>query len=148
MPRLILIFFSICIFSISIFGQNRSAQEYPYTNIQNREGEIKIFQDGRIDLLIKRHIETNQKLIGVPGYRIRIFSQSGQNARQNANLVRGEFLKKHPDVEGYLTYDAPNFKVYVGDFRTRSEALKFHKKVSRDFPNAFIIADRINVRRD
>ncbi len=111
-------------------------------------GVVRIFQDKRIDTLISMHISANKKLSGVPGFRIRIFSQSGHSARPNANQMRTEFLIKYPETGGYLTYDAPNFKVYVGDFRTRSEALKFLKQVSRDFPNAFIVADRINLPKE
>lgn len=128
-------------------AQEGYRRESPYQNTF-KEGELRVIQDSRIDQLITKHIEANRKLSGVPGFRIRIFSQSGQVARQNANQVRAEFLKRYPDMEGYLTYDAPNFKVYVGDFRTRSEALKFHKRVSRDFPSAFIVTDRINLPKE
>jgi hypothetical protein len=126
-------------------GQYSGYSEIPF---QNREGVVNIVQDIKLDILLSRHLESNKKLSGVPGFRIRIFSQSGHNARANANQVRGEFLRRYPDMEGYLTYDAPNFKVYVGDFRTRSEALKFYKRLVRDFPSAFIIADRINFPKD
>jgi hypothetical protein len=131
----------------NITAQERYIRESSTINSM-KEGELNVFQDSRIDQLIQRHVEAKQRISGIPGFRIRIFSQSGQVARQNANQVRAEFLKRYPDMEGYLTYDAPNFKVYVGDFRTRSEALKFHKRVSRDFPNAFIVADRINLPKE
>lgn len=139
-----LIFF--CVLA-DLSAQQGHRTESPFQN-NFKEGELRVIQDSRIDQLITRHVEANQKISGVPGFRIRIFSQSGQVARQNANQVRGEFLKRYPDMDGYLTYDAPNFKVYVGDFRTRSEALKFHKRLSRDFPNAFIVADRINLPKE
>lgn len=146
MFRLIITFLFLCQL-INVLAQERPRREFqPENNF--KEGELRIIQDIRIEQLVTRHITANQRLSGVPGFRIRIFSQSGQTARQNANQVRGEFLKRFPDMDGYLTYDAPNFKVYVGDFRTRSEALKFHKRLSRDFPNAFIVADRINLPKE
>lgn len=138
-----IMFFSLLV--IPVFSQQFYQRSTGEDYIQPREGRVQVFQDGRIDLLVARHIEENKKGTGVPGFRVRIFSQSGHNARQNANQVRAEFLRRYPDMEGYLTYDAPNFKVYVGDFRTRSEAIRFHKRVSRDFPNAFIVIDQINL---
>jgi hypothetical protein len=146
MTRLLFTFMFLIVFA-DLLAQEGYRRESPFP-INNKEGEVRVIQDPRIDQLITRHVESNQKLSGVPGFRIRIFSQSGQVARQNANQVRAEFLKRYPDMDGYLTYDAPNFKVYVGDFRTRSEALKFHKRVARDFPNAFIVADRINLPKE
>lgn len=146
MIRLSVTFLFLCLLATGM-AQERHRGEIPLENTF-KEGELHIIQDMRIEHLITRHITANQRLSGVPGFRIRIFSQSGHSARQNANQVRGEFLKRYSDMGGYLTYDAPNFKVYVGDFRTRSEALKFHKRLAWDFPNAFIVADRINLPKE
>jgi hypothetical protein len=107
-------------------------------------GRLSINQDERLNELLMRHIRINEKMDGMPGYRIRIFSESGQNARPNANNARARFFNKFPEIETYLQWDAPNFKVYVGDFRTRSEALKTFKKIERDYPYSFIVSDRIN----
>ncbi len=110
----------------------------------NNAGKLTVIQDERLNELVRRHISINKQEEGIPGYRIRIFSESGQLARTNATNVRARFFNNYPDIETYLVYDAPNFKVYVGDFRTRSEALKVQKKISRDYPYSFIISDRIN----
>ncbi len=77
-------------------------------------------------------------------YRIRIFSKSGRGARSEALDVTAKFFNKYPDIETYLEYDPPNFKVYVGDFRTRSKALKMQKEISKDYPYSFIISGWIN----
>ncbi len=110
----------------------------------NHQERLNVNQDERLDELVLRHIKINSKREGIQGYRIRIFSESGQSARPNATEIRAGFYDKYPDIETYLIYDAPNFKVYVGDFRTRSEALKMQRKISRDYPYSFIISDRIN----
>lgn len=107
-------------------------------------GRLSINQDERLNELLSRHRRINEKMDGMPGYRIRIFSESGQNARPNANNVRAVFFNKYPDIETYLQWDAPNFKVYVGDFRSRSEALKTLREINRDYPYSFIVSDRIN----
>jgi hypothetical protein len=107
-------------------------------------GRLTVNQDERLNELVRRHISINKQEEGIQGYRIRIFSESGQLARPNATNVRAKFFNKYPDIETYLVYDAPNFKVYVGDFRTRSEALKIQKIINQDYPYSFIISDRIN----
>jgi hypothetical protein len=104
-------------------------------------------QDERLDDLVRRHIELNRENKGMPGYRIRIFSESGQRARPNAHNVQATFFNKYPDIDTHLEYDPPNFKVYVGDFRTRSEALKMQKRIRRDYPYSFIVSDQINFPR-
>ncbi len=107
-------------------------------------GKLIINQDVRLNELLQRHIEINKKTEGIPGFRIRIFSQSGQSARANAIDVQAGFFGRYPDIGTYLDYDPPNFKVYAGDFRTRSEALRMQKKIRLNYPNSFIISTRIN----
>ncbi len=123
------------------------SQSYTYSDSymdSNNAGRFTVNQDERLNELVDRHISINKEQEGMQGYRIRIFSESGQGARSSATNVRAKFFNKYPDIETYLVYDAPNFKVYVGDFRTRSEALKMQNKISRDYPFSFIISDRIN----
>lgn len=134
----LLLLFSSRELSSQTISVNRLSQE------QNPEGRLVVNQDERINELVDRHISINKAREGIPGYRIRIFSESGHGARPKATDVRAKFFNNYPDIETYLVYDAPNFKVYVGDFRTRSEALKTQRKISRDYPYSFIISDRIN----
>ncbi|HBF87888.1 MAG TPA: hypothetical protein DDX39_04520 [Bacteroidales bacterium] len=110
-------------------------------------GKILIKQDADIEKLVNIHIEYGEKREGFPGYRIRIFSDLGYEARKNAENTRSFFMKQHPDIPNYLLYDDPNFKVVVGDFRTKSEALKFLKLIEIEYPNAFIIKDLIKCPR-
>jgi len=48
-------------------------------------------------------------------------------------------------VRAYLTFKAPNYKVRVGDFRTKLDAQRFLIELTADYPNAFIITDQINL---
>ncbi len=107
-------------------------------------GNIRIFQDERINLLIYKHIKANRRSEGVPGYRIRIFAASGQNSKQNALSEKSRFLKKYPGFQSYLVYDTPDYKIYVGDFRTQTEAYKAYQRILVNFPAAFIVNDNIN----
>lgn len=106
-------------------------------------GMVTIIQDEQLKVLVSRYIEYRRKEGRIPGYRIRIFSDSGTSARQRAWGERSRFLKIFPDIPTYLEYEAPNFKVYVGDFRTKIEGFKAYKQIGRDFKSAFLIQSRI-----
>lgn len=88
----------------------------------------------------------NSKLKGVPGYRIRIFSDSGIGAKEEQQKVRARFLTLFPETDAYNKYDEPFFKVYVGDCRTRSEALKLYDRIKKKFPNPILVEDYINIQ--
>ena len=103
------------------------------------KGKINIIQDERLHMLVNKHCDFNQKLGGVPGYRIRIFANSGQTARNEAYTSKSRFIQVYPDVPVYVEYQEPNYKIYVGNYLTRSEALKALKNINRNFSNAFIV---------
>jgi hypothetical protein len=93
-------------------------------------------------------IARNMNTTGVPGYRIRIFSESGIGAKQEQQQVRASFLSLYPGMDAYNRYDEPFFKVYVGDCRTKSEALKLKDMIEKNFPNSFVMEADINLKSE
>ena len=105
--------------------------------------ENHIIQDSRIDTLLQRHIAMNKRRNGLEGYRLEIFFNSDHDAREKALEVKTEFLKQYPDLDAYIQFQAPNFRVRVGNFRTKSEALKVKERIKQYYPNAFRVDDII-----
>lgn len=87
----------------------------------------------KIDILIEEYAE-NKKY---NGYRIQIFSSS--NNKWDAVQAKTEFIKSYPEIQSYLVYNAPNFKVRVGDFLDRLDASKQLLLIQESFPNAFLV---------
>jgi hypothetical protein len=74
------------------------------------------------------------------GYRIKIhFGPDKAKAME----IKSRFLSKYSDYGAYDEYQVPNFVIVVGDFKTKPDAYGFLKKIQGDFPNAFIIKDKI-----
>lgn len=101
-------------------------------------GEITIIADPRIKSLDLKKAENPTKL---DGYRVQIFFGD----RGKAQEMRGEFIRKYPDMKAYISYLAPNFRLRVGDFRTRIEGDKFKNEVNRSFPGSYIVKDKIEL---
>ncbi len=116
-----------------------------FINAQSQDfGKVDIIQDQKIDELLSKHIKVNEIANTIPGFRINIFFQSGNNSKAGAMQCKVLFNAKYPDIETYVVYEEPNFKVKVGDFRTRMEARGFVQKIKMEFPDAFVIKDQIN----
>ncbi len=134
----------------SVFGQSFSKSsdtEDIFIKIQKKQinqGDVLIFQDMRINDLIYNHVEQNKREEGVPGFRIRIFSDLGSLARDDSQDARAKFVGLFPEIPPHREYVSPYYRVVVGDYRTRIDALKDFKRVKRYFPSAFIIPDNIN----
>jgi hypothetical protein len=107
----------------------------------------EIYQDQRITDILLRYAQINKKKNGTDGYRLEIFFSSDTKARARALNVKSEFNLVFPNIASYLLFQTPNFKVRVGDFRNKSEALKIKAFIASKYSNAFIVRDLIQFPR-
>lgn len=79
------------------------------------------------------------------GFRYQIFQGTSRN---DAYAINANFLTAFPDMPSYVLYEPPNFKVRVGDFHFKFEALAFKKEmVEKGITNFYIVHDKINVAK-
>ena len=134
----ILVMLIICLLPFSVFSQKTKPEN----------GKVEIIQDPNVDVLLSKHIQINQNQDGIDGFRVQIFFDSGNNAKNQAIAVQGEFMSRYPETTAYLTFKSPNYRVRVGDFRTRLDAQRFLNIIATDYPNAFITDEKIQLPRD
>jgi len=108
--------------------------------------QVTLEMDSMLVSNYNKLVSSNMQSTGVSGYRIRIYSGSGVEAKKEQQNVRARFLSLYPGLDAYNRYDEPFFKVYVGDCRTKSEALKLQDIIRKDFPNSIIREDYINLK--
>lgn len=132
-------------FSQSVSGGHSGDDIFGRLN-ENRPGtgDITIVQDARLADVLQEYIDINRQKNGIPCYWIRIYSGSGHDAREKAYQSKAKFLANYEGIKDKVVYDNPNFKVYIGGYRIKSDALKLLKIVQRDFPSAFIVYDIID----
>ena len=82
----------------------------------------------------------------ISGYRIRVFFDNSQNARNRSEAIARSISGAYPGVGVYRTFESPNFKVCVGDFRTKADALKLYHALKSSYPTAIILKETINSR--
>ena len=81
------------------------------------------------------------------GYRIRVYFDNGQNARNKSEAIARSVSAAYPGIGVYRTFESPNYKVTVGDFRTKDEALKVFHSLKSTYPTALLLKDTINYPR-
>jgi hypothetical protein len=81
------------------------------------------------------------------GYRIRVYFDNGQSARTRSESIARSVSNAFPGIGVYRTFESPNFKVCVGDFRTKDEALKVYHALKATYPTAIILKETINYPR-
>ncbi len=77
----------------------------------------------------------------VSGFRIQVtFSEN----IEVANQVKNELSALLPDEQVYVVYEAPYYKVRVGDFLSRPEAnLNLRTLTERGYKDAWIVPDKV-----
>lgn len=135
MRKISLIFISLFfLFQLYAQAQNNFVNEI-YTPLT---------QEQRLDSLIKLHQEVNLLNSDIEGYRIRIYFESGNFSKAKAIDVKEAFELEYPDQRAYISFNEPYYRVNVGDFRTKIEAIGFLKKIIKEYPNAFEVKDMIS----
>ncbi len=120
---------------VNVFTQLHIPNRKGYTVMLHQSPDIKDVMNGYI---VRNHSKQT------PGFRVRLFFDNRQTARRRAIEIESEFKAKYPDVRSYLSYQNLYFKVAVGDFRTRTDALRFLQSIASSYPGAFIIKENIN----
>ena len=101
----------------------------------SQQGNLTINQDKHINVLLDLKKEMNKNDADPKRYKIQVYSGN----RAGAYAAKEEYNKS---VSGgwapSIQYETPNFKIWVGNFRTRLEADRALKRIKRKFPHAFI----------
>ena len=106
------------------------------------KADVEIYQSQDIANALRKQIQSNSKRT-MSGYRVRIFFDNKQTARVESEETIKKFESMYHDVKAYRTYANPYFKVTVGDFRTKSEAMELLSRIKREFPSAFVVKENI-----
>lgn len=112
----------------------------------SQTGDIQVKKDSRINALVAKQSEvippdTKTK---INGFRVQLYFDSDRGTINNA---RSRFIAQYPRVDSYVEYNAPNYYLKVGDFRTRLEAEKIKAAMTAEFPTSFVIEEDINLPR-
>ena len=109
----------------------------------NGKAGVVFHQSQMVEESMRTHVIDNRTR-PITGYRIRIFFDNSQNARKNSASTLDAFLSSFRGIPAYRSYANPYFKVTVGDYRTKAEAMANLANIKKSFPSAFIVKEKIN----
>lgn len=132
-------------FSLNLFSQDTTWRKTVDTP------SVMVHKDPRIDLLVKKQIQINEETsrearrVG-KGYRLLVINT---NNREEAAAAKTKVYTFFPELKSYLLYQAPYFKLKVGNFRDRKEAEDYQERLQKYFPKGvFIMNDTIEIKLD
>jgi hypothetical protein len=103
------------------------------SNAQDRKTNISV--DPKIDQLLKEKRKLNTGLFLNEGYKIQIFYGNSEESKKKLQ----EFKKEFKDLDGTIIFNSPNYKVWIGNFKTRIEVERAMVDIKKKYPTALII---------
>lgn len=104
---------------------------------------VIVHKDPRLSILFASKPESGyQSLRGsihsARGYRIQIYNGTDRELAQQRKV---EFIRRNPGVAAYLSYVAPTYRLKVGNFKNREEALRLYKALATQYSPCMIVPD-------
>jgi hypothetical protein len=100
----------------------------------SQQGSLTINQDPEVTELLDLKKKMNISDTDSERYKIQIYSGN----RPGAEKAEAQINSKLNNLPSILVFETPNYKVWVGNFRSRLEADRTLLKVQKEFKNAFV----------
>jgi hypothetical protein len=102
----------------------------------NAQGQnVSVSQDPKFEQLLNEKRKINASLTVNDSYKIQIYTGGSENAKKTLNEFRQEFN----DIDATIVFNTPNYKVWVGSFRTRIEAERNLAYIKDRYKNVLLI---------
>ena len=107
----------------------------------NDEREITTINQKEINKLVSKYKRILKNTGGIEGWRIQIKFKA---KREDILPYQIRFTNFYPNIPAQIIFDSPYYKLTVGNFRTRNEALKVQHEISKRFAGSHPVPCIIN----
>lgn len=133
----------LCMLSLGVYSQNRV---FDFSEKLSRADAVSGARSTiTYDELSRRSLSAATGSDYINGYKICVFFDNSQQARELANgaveLVRAKF----PKLKAEPVYAAPIWKVFAGECVTKAEANNLLSSLKVHFPKAFIVNEKMPI---
>ena len=116
---------TLCLLSIFFISLNSFSQE----------GKIKLNQDPRLTELMKLKKEVNQETFTSGQFTIQVY-----NGKYESGVKLMEELNSNDKFQNVLfSFETPYYKIRIGKYVSKIEAIKELQLIKKTFPSAFIL---------
>ncbi len=121
------------------------------------KGTVSIHQADDIRSMVGAHrygenVEQNGNdlFLKIQGYRTQVFSGNNQRKSKDEAFRKEKEIKElFPNIATYVTYNAPFWKLRIGDFRSHEEAYQMMRELMAAFPSyakeMYIVKEEVKI---
>ena len=108
---------------------------------QENEGDLRVESSASVKELIAQKIAHYKEQNSSPGYKIQIYYGSEKECYE----IKDEFTSLFPDIPTSIIFSTPQWKLQVGEYRSRLEADKSIQSIKKEYPSAIVLATEIEL---
>lgn len=146
-----------CLFVSGAFAQNteNGKQNTVFDKISGIDsvsgGFIKFYHDPRIERAVENN--ASNQITTISGFRVQVFSSNEQKtAKEKAFRLESELKEVFPEVNIYVSYTSPSWKVRMGDFLSMDAAQNFKRSLLDIYPelksDTYTVRDQVVPRKN
>ncbi|MBP6386499.1 MAG: SPOR domain-containing protein [Pseudarcicella sp.] len=114
-------------------------------SLSAQPSKIKLNNDnGRVDSLLDSITEQIKNIKFANGFRIQIYVGNEKTMADEAKVF---IYKNYPEIDPYMYFNVPIYKIKVGDFLKRTQAEQYLYKLKEAFPAAIILPDKVEIKK-
>ncbi|WP_138479541.1 SPOR domain-containing protein [Dyadobacter bucti] len=103
-----------------------------------------LYVNKRLETVLDTMARQNKSIRYINGFRIQIYVG---NVRQEADAAKSYIYQAFPDLNPYVSYSQPTYRVKIGDFMYRSDAEQYLEMIREQYSSAVILPDRVEIKR-
>ena len=104
-------------------------------NIHAQDQNLTLNQDPKFEQLLNEKRKINTSISTNDTYRIQIFSGKSEDAKKTL----ADFKREYSNIDGTIIFNTPNYKVIVGNFKTRIEAERNLADIKNRYKSVFLL---------
>ncbi|MDQ6470575.1 SPOR domain-containing protein [Flavobacterium sp. LHD-80] len=104
-------------------------------NIHAQDQNLTVNQDPKFEQLLNEKRKINTSISTNDTYRIQIFSGKSEEAKKTLS----DFKREYSNIDGTIIFNTPNYKVIVGNFKTRIEAERNLADIKNRYKSVFLL---------
>ena len=121
-----------------------------HTFILDAMPNVVVYQDSAITLLLEdKSYDRQRGQRQVSGFRVQVYASNTPQVAKNEALDLHETLSSQVSMAVYVISEPPFWKVRLGDFLTREEAIDYKNQLNVLFPHlqgsTYVVPDQVTI---
>ncbi|WP_337042907.1 SPOR domain-containing protein [Emticicia sp. 17c] len=106
--------------------------------------ELPMHINKQLDAALDSMSVHNKNIRYSAGYRIQVYVG---NERREVDEAKAFIYQNFPDLNTYLTFSQPTYRLKAGDFTSRMDAERYYNTIRQRYSLAMIVPEKIDIRK-